>query len=54
MNVGSAFADDLVLFFSDNENLQDGINTLNDMHTIWRQYRQCENFFIPWCHNSIQ
>ena len=30
MNVGSAYADDLVIFFSDNESLQDGINTLND------------------------
>ena len=30
MNVGSAYADDLVLFFSDNENLLDGIDTLND------------------------
>ena len=31
MNVGSAYADDLVLFFPDNENLQDGINTSNDI-----------------------
>ena len=30
MNVGSTYADDVVLFFSDNENLQDGVNTLND------------------------
>ena len=30
MNVGCAYADDLVPFFSDKENLQDGINTLND------------------------